>query len=182
MRYETDRLILKDISEEEVYELLDYMKRNETFLEKWEPKRDEKFYSKENMRNLILKENQSNLKKESLILYIFKKEDEKRIIGSVRLNNIIYGIFLSCFLGYRLDYKEINNGYMTEAVKKLIEVAFKEYNLHRIEGNIIPTNKPSIKVLEKLGFICEGLSPKYLKINGKWEDHMHYVILNEELE
>lgn len=182
MRYKTDRLILRDISEEEVYELSDYMKRNKDFLEKWEPKRDEKFYSIANMKELIIKENLLNSKKESLILYIFKKEDEKRIIGSVRLNNIIYGIFLSCFLGYRLDYKEINNGYMTEAVKKLIEVAFKEYNLHRIEGNIIPTNKSSIRVVEKLGFVCEGLSTKYLKINGKWEDHMHYVILNEELE
>jgi ribosomal-protein-alanine N-acetyltransferase len=36
-------------------------------------------------------------------------------------------------------------------------------------------------VTQKLGFQEEGLSPQYLKINGKWEDHLHMVLLNQEM-
>ena len=59
---------------------------------------------------------------------------------------------------------------------------FTEKRLHRIEANIIPRNIASIKAIEKAGFIYEGISKKYLNINGVWEDHLHYVLLNSEIE
>jgi ribosomal-protein-alanine N-acetyltransferase len=83
-------------------------------------------------------------------------------------------------LGYKLDADEINKGYMTEALRKGIDIAFNEVGLHRIEANIMPKNKRSLRTVEKLGFYNEGLAYKYLKINGKWEDHIHMVLLNEE--
>ena len=55
----------------------------------------------------------------------------------------------------------------------------EELGLHRIEANIMPCNLPSLGVAEKCGFVREGLSRKYLKINGVWEDHIHMVRLNE---
>jgi len=70
---------------------------------------------------------------------------------------------------------------MTEAIQKGIEIMFNEFGLHRIEANIMPGNKPSLRVVEKLGFYNEGLAYKYLKINGKWEDHIHMVLLNESV-
>lgn len=39
----------------------------------------------------------------------------------------------------------------------------------------------SLRVVEKLGFYNEGLAYKYLKINGKWEDHIHMVLLNHKV-
>jgi [ribosomal protein S5]-alanine N-acetyltransferase len=89
------------------------------------------------------------------------------------------GAFLSCFLGYKLDGQEINQGYMTEALKKGTEIMFQDFGLHRIEANIMPKNIRSLRVAEKAGFYNEGLSRKYLNINGKWEDHIHMVLLNE---
>ena len=59
---------------------------------------------------------------------------------------------------------------------------FEEIKIHRIEANIMPINIVSIKVIEKLGFENEGLAKKYLKVNGIWEDHFHYVKLNTKLE
>lgn len=38
------------------------------------------------------------------------------------------------------------------------------------------------RVVEKLGFYNEGLSYKYLKINGNWEDHIHMVLLNNNIK
>ena len=113
--------------------------------------------------------------------WIFKKNDENRIIGSIGFSNMVWGVFLSCYLGYKLDKDEINQGYMTEAIKKGIDIVFSEYGLHRIEANIIPRNKRSLKVTEKLGFYNEGTAYKYLKINGIWEDHIHMVLLNDKV-
>ncbi len=79
-----------------------------------------------------------------------------------------------------MDEDEINKGYMTEAIMAVVKVAFKEMKLHRIEANVMPRNLRSIRVVEKCGFINEGLAKQYLKINGVWEDHYHMVILNDE--
>lgn len=114
--------------------------------------------------------------------FICLKEQPSEVIGFVSLNNIVKGAFCSCFLGYQLDAEHINHGYMTEAVNCVVDFAFKTLQLHRIEGNVMPKNKASRAVLEKCNFVNEGISRKYLKINGVWEDHIHYVILNENAE
>jgi ribosomal-protein-alanine N-acetyltransferase len=61
---------------------------------------------------------------------------------------------------------------MTEAVKRIVEIAFDDLALHRVEANIMPRNAPSLAVAERAGFVREGLSPRYLQIAGKWEDHV----------
>ena len=68
---------------------------------------------------------------------------------------------------------------MTEAVELITRYAFDHLELHRIEANVMPRNVASLRVLEKNGYINEGISQKYLNINGVWEDHYHMVILNE---
>ena len=88
---------------------------------------------------------------------------------------------MSCHLGYKLDKDFINRGYMTEAAREGIEIIFNEYGLHRVEANIMPKNPRSVRVVQKLGFYNEGLARKYLKINGKWEDHVHWVLLNDRV-
>ena len=74
--------------------------------------------------------------------------------------------FCSCFLGYKLDKDHLRQGLMSEAVQECVRIAFEELGLHRIEANIMPHNLPSLGVAEKCGFVREGLSRKYLKING----------------
>jgi ribosomal-protein-alanine N-acetyltransferase len=71
---------------------------------------------------------------------------------------------------------------MAEALRRGIQIIFEDYGLHRIEASIMPRNQRSIKVTEKLGFVNEGLSRRYLKINGVWEDHIHMVLLNEDMD
>ena len=73
----------------------------------------------------------------------------------------------------------MNKGYATQAVAAVVRYAFETLRLHRIEANIMPRNKASRRVAEKCGFREEGASPRYLKINGVWEDHIHMALLNE---
>ncbi|MTI46523.1 GNAT family N-acetyltransferase [Sporosalibacterium faouarense] len=184
--YGTDRLILKTFTNsfKEAQAVLNFYERNREFFKPWEPLRDEEFYKLENRRDILSWELNSMRRKESIRLWIFDKNDTKfeDIMGMVSLTNIIRGAFQSCFLGYAMDKDAINKGYATEAIGKAIEIGFNELNLHRIEANIMPKNKASLRVAEKLGLQNEGLAKNYLKINGEWEDHIHMVILNEKME
>lgn len=108
-----------------------------------------------------------------------KKEQPQQVMGMVALNGIVWECFCSCFLGYKLDKDHLRQGLMSEAVQECVRIAFEELGLHRIEANIMPRNLPSLRVAEKCGFVREGISRKYLKINGVWEDHIHMVRLNE---
>lgn len=179
---ETPRLWLKSIDESYAEQVVDFFSRNQEFLEPWEVLRTPDYYTVEAQTKLI-ETDRINMDREQLVkVWMYKREEPERIIGSIALSNIVRGAFQSCHLGYRVDHSETNKGYMTEGVQAVIDHAFHVLGLHRIEANIMPRNKASLRVVEKLGFYPEGLAVKYLKINGKWEDHLHMVLRNEELE
>ena len=180
IHYETKNLILRNLQEDDCFELQNYLLVNKEFLEEWSPKVDEDFYDISKLKKMINDDNKSNESKSSLKLHIFLKENNQ-LIGSIGLSNIVYGAFLSCFLGYKLHKDYTKRAYMSEALEKIIDIAFNELKLHRIEANIMPKNLASQKLVQKFSFENEGLSKKYLKINGLWEDHYHYVLLNDKL-
>lgn len=178
----TERLLLKSIDESNANQLLDYIVRNQEFLKEWEISRPLEFYSLDAQKENIMNDKMNIERGQLFKVWMYKLDEPERIIGSISLSNIVKGAFLSCHLGYRLDQEECNKGYMTEGLVRVIDVAFNDLQLHRIEANIMPRNKASLKVVENLGFYHEGLARKYLKINGKWEDHIHMVLLNDALE
>ncbi|MGD1817424.1 MAG: GNAT family N-acetyltransferase [Pleomorphochaeta sp.] len=161
-------------------QLLDYCKRNNSFLAPYSPIRPINFLTLDFQANVLLKNREAWDKDDSYTFYIFEKENNL-LIGHISLSNIVRGAFQSCFMGYGLDKDYLNKGYMSFAVKQVVNFAFTTLKLHRIEANVMPRNMRSLKVLQKNGFNEEGLAKKYLKINGKWEDHVHMVILNESL-
>jgi ribosomal-protein-alanine N-acetyltransferase len=179
LEFESRRLILKTLDARYADQVLAYYNKNASFLEPWEPEKMSYFFTS-SFQARMLKQEQKDLENLNAIrFWLFKKEDPSIIIGTVAFSNILRGAFQSCFIGYKIDVEETNKGYMTEAVQKGIDIMFNRYHLHRIEANIMPSNLPSLTVVKKLGFHEEGLAKKYIKINGKWEDHLHMVILNE---
>jgi len=66
---------------------------------------------------------------------------------------------------------------MKQAVATLLPVAFGAIRLHRVEAATMLANIASRRVLEASGFEQEGISRAYLKINGRWEDHILYARL-----
>lgn len=182
--YETERLCLKILDERDAAIVLDYYQRNEEFHREWVHERPKSFFSLE-YTQMSLKQDCYNIENGDLLrLWLFHKEDVnfEKTLGTLSFSNIVRGAFLSCFLGYMMDKNSLNKGYMTEAIEKGIEIIFEEYGLHRIEANIMPHNRRSLRVAHKLGFFMEGISPKYLHINGNWEDHVHMVLLNKNMK
>lgn len=159
-------------------QVVDYYKRNCTFLEAFEPVRSEEFFSLEYQRTVLKKEMADYEAKTAFRYYIMPMEQPSKIIGIIGLNNVVWGAFCSAFLGYKLDKDYVNKGYMSIAVEMLTKYAFEELGLHRIEANVMLKNKASLRVLEKNQFINEGISKYYLNINGVWEDHIHMVKIN----
>lgn len=182
--YETERLILKVIDGSFAELVLDYFNRNREHFKEFDPLRNENFYILENRKKALAEELIDINNGKQLRLWIFKKTDIdfQKIIGTICFSRIVKGFFLSCYVGYSIDNKEINKGYISEVLEKGIDIMFSEYGLHRIEATVMPKNLPSLKVLEKHNFKYEGLSKNYQKINGRWEDHIHMTLLNLELE
>lgn len=170
------QLVSADVSFAE--QVIDYYKRNKEFLKEFEPVRNEEFFSLEYQRKVLKEEMLEYKKKTAFRFYIISMEQPSKIIGIIGLNNVVWGAFCSAFLGYKLDKDFVNKGYMSAAVEMLTKYAFEELGLHRIEANVMPKNKASLRVLEKNHFINEGISKYYLNINGVWEDHIHMVKIN----
>lgn len=162
-------------------QVADYYKRNRTFLEEFEPIRSEEFFTLEYQKKALEKEMADYNEKTAFRFYIRPVSQPQKIIGMIALSNVVWGPFCSAFLGYKLDKDFINKGYMSMALSMLVKFAFEKLHLHRIEGNVMPKNKASLKVLEKNQFVNEGISKYYLKINGIWEDHVHMVKINYEM-
>lgn len=176
MKNQSIQLVPADVSLAE--QAVDYYKRNRGFLEAFEPVRKEEFFSLEYQQAKIKKEIVEYEARTAFRFYIMTMEQPSKMIGMIGLNNVVWGAFCSAFLGYKLDKAFINRGYMSAAVEMLTKYAFEELGLHRIEANVMPKNKASLRVLEKKQFINEGISKYYLKIHGVWEDHIHMVKIN----
>lgn len=83
-------------------------------------------------------------------------------------------------IGYTMNPKYHNKGYATEALLEIIDYLFTSLKKHRISASIDPANKPSIKLMEKLGFRKEAHFRKSLFFHGEWVDDLVYALLSEE--
>jgi ribosomal-protein-alanine N-acetyltransferase len=101
-------------------------------------------------------------------------------VGEISLSSIQRGPFQSAMIGYWIDKQVAGRGLMPEAVVTVMSFAFEELGLHRLEIAIVPRNRASRRVMEKLGLREEGIALRYLEIDGRWEDHVRYAITVEE--
>jgi ribosomal-protein-alanine N-acetyltransferase len=178
----TKRLILRTLepSEENARLCVEYWQRNSEHFNAWSTRMEESFFTIEVQIAKLQREKNLRAQDNTYRFWMFEQSDPNYIIGDAALSNIVRGAFLSCHLGYKTDHARLNKGFMTEALTAIRHFAFDSLRLHRIEANIMPRNHRSRRVIEKLGFINEGISQRYLKINDVWEDHLHFVSLNPD--
>jgi ribosomal-protein-alanine N-acetyltransferase len=104
-------------------------------------------------------------------------DQAERVIGSVHLSNIVRGCFQSCHLGYAIAADREGQGLMTEALAAVSAAAFSPaINLHRLQAAVQVDNSRSLALLERLGFVGEGLARDYLFIDGAWRDHRIFTL------
>jgi ribosomal-protein-alanine N-acetyltransferase len=153
---------IRSLTTEDAGELAALLAANREFLAPFEPDRDEKYYAVEGQRKRI----------ESGEQQAFAILDGSRIAGVVALSNIARGPFQSANLGYWVAQGLNDRGLATKAVAEVIEIAFGDLGLHRLEAGTQVDNIASRRVLEKNGFELIGIARSYLLIAGEWRDHL----------
>ena len=112
--------------------------------------------------------------------FLICRNEDRTIVGNINLFNIIRRGLQSACIGYHVGASHARQGLATEALQLLIRFAFNKARLHRVEADIQPGNVPSIALVRRAGFSCEGLSRRYVKISGKWRDHERWALLVED--
>ena len=116
---------------------------------------------------------------ESFVSLVIRLREDGRLAGVFNISEIVRGAFQSAYIGYGGVAGLEGNGYMTEGMGLVLDHAFGELGLHRLEANIQPENTASIALARRCGFVREGFSERYLRIGGEWRDHERWAIRAE---
>jgi ribosomal-protein-alanine N-acetyltransferase len=177
--YKTDHLLIRILQSSSADEVLDFYHRNRHIFELYEPMKPPGYYTPDYQQKLLNIEFNTFLKRKYIRFFIMEKNSD-HIIGTVSFANILTFPYLSCIIGYKFDMAYQKKGLASEAVRKCIEIIFHELNIHRIEAYIMPENIDSIRFIKKQDFQFEGLCHKILEINGVWEDHFRFSLINPQ--
>lgn len=101
------------------------------------------------------------------------------LAGVINLGEVVHGALQSAYLGYYGFAPHAGRGLMAEGMRQVVDRAFGKLGLHRVEANVQPENTASLALVTRLGFVREGYSRRYLKINGRWRDHERWALLRE---
>ena len=140
------------------------------FLEPWEPTWPQDDVSRPAFRARLAAYSRELETGEAFPFFVFRRHDDA-LVGGLRLFNIRRGVAQSGTIGYWIGAPYARLGYMADAIRSVVDFAFNDLKLHRLEAACMPTNGPSAALLLKSGFAEEGYAHAYLKINGEWRDH-----------
>jgi ribosomal-protein-alanine N-acetyltransferase len=112
--------------------------------------------------------------------YLVLRREDDALVGVFNLSEIVRGAFCSAYLGYFGFAPHSGRGYMTEGMALVLDLAFRKLGLHRVEVNIQPTNTRSLRLARRIGLTREGYSRRYVKIAGRWRDHVRFAMLAED--
>ncbi|MBJ6132119.1 GNAT family N-acetyltransferase [Ochrobactrum sp. Q0168] len=153
--------------------------QSRAFLSPWEPTWPDDDLTKSAFRYRMRRFQEEISAGTGYPFFIFRNSDD-RILGGITLGNIRRGVGQNGMIGYWSGVPFAGKGYMTEALSLVIPFAFDQLRLHRLEAACIPHNVRSVRLLEKAGFQREGLLRSYLKINGFWQDHLLYALIESD--
>ena len=112
-------------------------------------------------------------------VFLVRLRETRELAGVVTLSEIVFGNFRSAYCGYYAFEPFAGKGYLGEGLGLVLDFAFAELGLHRVEANVQPKNVRSLRLVRRLGFREEGFSPKYLFISGRFRDHVRTTMLAE---
>ncbi len=110
---------------------------------------------------------------------VFRIEDGA-LAGVFNFSEIVRGTFHSAYLGYYAFAPYAGNGCMSDGLALALDFAFRTLKLHRVEVNAQPENTRSLALARRAGFVREGYSRRYLKIAGRWRDHVRLALLADD--
>jgi [ribosomal protein S5]-alanine N-acetyltransferase len=113
--------------------------------------------------------------------FLVCRNGDDELVGVANLSQIFLGPFRNAYLGYYTFSPHDAQGLMREGLQVTLRYAFGALDLHRVQANVQPGNERSMALVRSLGFTEEGYARRYLKIGGRWRDHVLFAILAEDL-
>ena len=170
---------LRILTEEDAPIFTNLLSANKKYWSIFEPRQEPGFYTVAIQRDKI-KESLFQMRDRREYNFGIFKSYTNQLIGHISLYSIKRLPFSSGFIGYSIDERHTGKGIGSEAVRLLTAFAFDRVALHRVEAYVSPRNKGSIIVLERSGYRLEGLLRQILYINGVWEDHYMYAMIEDD--
>lgn len=147
---ETERLILRDIREEDLPILIKYSLESESLkmvLKKQRTEEHNKAFYENSFEWAKYLENETT--REFYKLTVERKAD-KTIIGSCEIHNVKPKSYETS-LGWHYGHEYRGKGYATEAARELLRIGFELNDVRMIYADCFIENKASIRVMEKIG-------------------------------
>jgi ribosomal-protein-alanine N-acetyltransferase len=171
-------IVTRLLTLEDAPALAGLLQRNQAFLAPWEPIRPANWCTPEGQRQAL--HDVLALHAQGLALPHAVLDHDGAVAGRITLTGIARGAFLSASLGYWVSQDRNGRGLATAAVGRMKSIAFGELGLHRIEAGTLEHNAASQRVLRRNGFVRFGFAPRYVRIAGRWQDHVLFQVLDED--
>jgi len=146
------------------------------FLKPWEPEWTKDALTRSAFVRRLRRHREAARDGTGFTFLILRNEDEA-LIGGVTVSNVRYGVSRACSVGYWMGQPYIRQGYMRASLVLLVRHIFDDLHLHRIEAACLPANTASRNLLRSVGFSEEGYARSYLRIDGRWQDHVLYGLV-----
>jgi len=170
---ETGRLRLAPGESADTIEIFDLLARNHEHFARWNPVVAREELSADFALDLLASEARGWAQGELLRLWIRLRDPPQTLVGWIKLDALSAGAFHSGRLGYAIDAAHQGRGLMREALTATLRFAFgQEVNLHRLQASVLPENAASLRVLRASGFEDIGVARNYLRVGGRWRDHL----------
>jgi ribosomal-protein-serine acetyltransferase len=174
--YEVDAEIqLKLITPNDAEEIFSFVDRSRQYLREWlgwvdntQTVEDTRQFAALNLKKFA---NQEAL--DTAIIY------KGKFVGKISINSINWAT-KKAEIGYFLDESFQGDGIMTRAAKGIIDIAFNEYKLEKIEIHAAIGNTKSRNIPERLGFTYEGTIRQAEWLYDHYVDHAVYGLLVDE--
>lgn len=153
--------------------------RSQAFLTPWEPTWPDDALERAAFRRRLRQYADEMRQGKGYTFLIFRRSDNA-LVGGISLMNLRRGVAQTATLGYWIGAPYARTGYMSEALSAVLDFAFDTLGLHRVEAASLPHNVASQGLLRKVGFTEEGHAREYLRINGRWQDHVLFAILRHD--
>ena len=174
-----ERVILRPPVLDDFEEWAALRETSRDFLEPWEPTWAGDELSKAAFKRR-LRQYTADAREGAGYAFFIERGNDGALVGSLTLFGVNRGVSQSCSIGYWLGRAYAQRGYMSDSLKTVMPFVFGTLGLHRLEAACIPDNESSRLLLLHNGFRQEGYARQYLKINGRWRDHLLFARLESD--
>jgi len=153
--------------------------QNRAYLAPWSPLQAEPYFTESGQREVLRRDLAAHERGGMLPLAVVDADGV--VCGRINLNNIVRGAFQSGSVGYWVSESHAGHGLASAAVTDVIKRGFGDLGLHRLEAGTLLHNTPSQRVLTRNRFRPFGVAEAYLSIAGRWQDHILYQLVNQDM-